>query len=79
VKATLGDGTKVSQSTILSQEGQVPFFDSLYGKKGSILGWLTVSNSTVNGTVDWFAPAEKADKNFPSGFTLQTTLTGAKN
>ncbi len=80
VKATLGDGTKVSQATIVSQDGYLPFFGALYSNKGSIIGWLTFGNITgreLNGTVNWFKPAG-ADRKLPSEFSFGTTVAGAK-
>ena len=81
VVAILGDGTKMSQSTTISQSGQMPFFGSLYSKQGSILGWLTFGNTLgdeLNGTVGWFKPAS-IDANNPNGFSFTTSLTGAKH
>lgn len=81
IKATLGDGTKVSQSTIVSQDGEMPFCAPLYSKKGSIIAWLTFGNTPGNepsGTVDWFMPAGTHNKSFTNGFAFQTTLSGVK-
>lgn len=38
--ATLSDGTKVSQKTILSKDGTWPFYIPLYSGKGIAFGWL---------------------------------------
>lgn len=80
IKATLGDGTKVSQSTIVSQDSQLPFCGYLYSKKGYVIAWLSFGTTPGNepsGTVDWFKPAG-IDRRFPNGFTFQTMLTGVK-
>lgn len=80
VKVRLGDGTKVSQATIVSQGGELPFCAPLYSKKGSIIAWLTFGNTAGNepsGTVDWFKPAG-LDRKFPNGFAFQTMLAGVK-
>jgi len=37
---TLGDGTKVSQHTFMSKDGQWPLFVSLYAKQGFLIGSL---------------------------------------
>jgi hypothetical protein len=79
-KAVLGDGAKMSQSTTVNVNGQLPFFGSLYSKKGSILGWLTFTNTVgdeLNGSVDWFKPAG-LETNNPNGFSFTTPLTGVK-
>jgi len=40
VTGTLGDGARFSQQTILDST-HVPFYASLYGNRGAILGWLS--------------------------------------
>jgi hypothetical protein len=80
IMAVLGDGSKMTQATTVGQNGQLPFFGSLYSKTGSILGWLTFSNTVgneLNGGVVWFKPAG-LETNNPNGFSFTTTLTGAK-
>jgi hypothetical protein len=76
---TLGDGTKVSQSTTLSADGQWPFYVSLYSGNGSILGLPVISGNDVTGPVIWFKLAGANDPNYPAGFTFDTTLVGTKN
>ncbi len=81
VLITLGDGTKMTETTAVGQSGQLPFFGSLYSNKGSILGWLIFGNTVgdeLNGNVDWFKPAG-IDANNPNGFSFMTNLTGAKH
>ena len=41
VKGTLGDGTKYSFNTMLCNS-DIPFYTTLYGGKGAILGWISV-------------------------------------
>jgi hypothetical protein len=80
IVAKLGDGTKVTQVTAVSPDAQLPFFGSLYGNKGSILGWLAFGNTPgneLNGPVDWFKPASIAG-NYRNGFSFDTALSGAK-
>ena len=81
VKMALGDGTKVSQKVPLSKEGRLPFFGSLYSGRGSILGWIYLTNGSgyeMSGIVNWFKPTNK-DPNLPNGFFLQTPLSGSQN
>jgi hypothetical protein len=40
VTGTLGDGTRYSQQTILDST-HLPFYASLYGNRGAILGWIS--------------------------------------
>jgi hypothetical protein len=77
---TLGDGAKAMQSTFLTPGGQWPFYVSPYSGKGSVLGWLTVSNQLegdISGPVDWFKVAQPAAKYYPAGFTNQNDVIGS--
>jgi hypothetical protein len=76
---TLGDGAKVTQVTAISKDGEWPFFGSLYSGRGSIIGWLTISGNDISGPVNWFKLPSVDPVNYPSGFSFQTTATGAKN
>ena len=67
---TLGDGTRVTASSVVSHDGQWPFYVSLYGGKGSILGWLSFTNDgAISGQTGWFKLAMPAAKLYPGGFT----------
>jgi hypothetical protein len=78
----LPDGTSpaISFSSSLAQDGTCPFYTSLYGGKGVILGWLqfaTDGSGTVQGSsVNW-VKLPVADKFYTSGFTATPTLSGA--
>ncbi len=77
---TLGDGTKISQRTFISRDGLWPFYSSLYGGKGSIIGWLAFfseTNTDINGALSWFKLAQPQTKLYPAGFSLQTTGMGS--
>jgi hypothetical protein len=77
---TLGDGTKVSQGTFVSADGQWPLFSTLYSQKGSILGFLTFTNEPtddLSGLVNWFKPPQANSKPYPAGFTVQTNAFGS--
>jgi hypothetical protein len=72
---TLGDGTRVSQSAILSPQGQWPFFQSLYFGSGVILGWLNLTNSPadLSGELMWIkTPATNA-----TGFFATNEVQGS--
>jgi len=76
----LGDGTKVSQKTFVSAQGQWPFFASLYSGSGSILGWLTFADepdSDINGLVAWFKLPVPRAKLYPGGFSIFADTTGS--
>ncbi len=76
---TLADGTAVSQSTSLSKDGLWPFYVSLYGGKGSIMGWITVTNTgneSLSGAGQWIkTPIRNAY--YPGGFTNAVQITGS--
>ena len=80
--ATLGDGTRVSQSAVVSKEGTWPVYLALYAKQGSLLGWVTFTNvvgvSDLGGTLNWFKLPTLGAKFYPNGFTIQTALLGSQ-
>jgi hypothetical protein len=51
----LADGTAVSQSSVVSQDGWWPMYINLYGGKGSLWGWNCFTNGglATNSTVSW--------------------------
>jgi hypothetical protein len=56
---TLSDGTKATQSSVVSQYNQWPMYLSLYSGKGAVMGWLNVSNTPDTGSaglVSWLKP-----------------------
>jgi hypothetical protein len=77
---TLGDGTKVSQSTFVSSQGQWPLFASLYSSRGSIQGWMTFTNlpdRDLTGGIDWFKLGKAGIKIYGGGFTFATEGIGS--
>jgi hypothetical protein len=77
---TLGDGTKITQSTFVSDQDQWPFYASLYNGTGMILGWLNFTNEPsqdIDGLVTWFKPAQPAAVRYPAGFTNQIDAIGS--
>jgi hypothetical protein len=80
MSSTLGDGVKCSQSTYLSTQSQWPMFASLYGGRGSILGWLTLTNQVTNditGQISWYKPSRPYDRYYGGGFTVETNILGS--
>jgi hypothetical protein len=74
----LGDGTAVTSTSIVSSEGQWPFYVSLYGGKGSILGWLTFTNEgVISGQTGWFKLPQATAKLYPGGFTNSAGAMGS--
>jgi hypothetical protein len=82
LKGTLGDGTKISQTAIVSRDGSWPVYIPLYAKKGLLSGWVTFTNivgvSDLDGTLTWAKPSQRPGKFYPAGFTNTVTLEVAK-
>ncbi len=80
----LGDGTPVAAGSILSQAHVWPFYASLYKGLGSIGGPVTLDRSQpatdLTGNLAWARPTNPTSppKPFPSGFSGQAQLIGAK-
>jgi hypothetical protein len=76
----LADGTRFSQASHVSQNGQCPLYVSLYAGKGSLVSWLTFSNfpsSTLGGDLIWIKPAIVSSKFYAAGLTNQTLAVGS--
>jgi len=80
LSATLADGTKMTQKTTLSRDGNWPFFGKLYGGRGSALGWLKFAETTledVGGEIVWTKPALPG-RLYTNGFVLPAQASGAR-
>lgn len=73
----LADGTPVTASSIVSGNGHWPFYASLYGGKGSMLGWLSFTNGGISGQMGWFKLSEAAAKLYSGGFTNSPEVVGS--
>jgi hypothetical protein len=83
LSGTLADGTSISQSVPVSKDGFWPAYVSLYSGKGSVVGWITLSNALaedLSGAINWIKPAQnpKTTKYYPAGFVFPTTATGSR-
>lgn len=79
--ASLPDGTKVSQSTFVSAQGQWPLYGAPSSVKGSLFGWLTFTNLATNdidGLVSWIKLPQSSAKFYPAGFTNRTGVIASK-
>jgi len=81
-KGTLGDGTPVTQSTVVSKGGYWPLYASLYGGKGSLLSWVTLITdpapaASLYGDLSWIKPSLPGAKYYSGGFTNQLDLEGS--
>jgi hypothetical protein len=70
----LGDGTKVSASSVVVGSGQWPLYLSPYSGKGLVWGWLSfVTSSTGQETVgqlNWLKQPGAPGKLYPNGFVF---------
>jgi len=71
----LADGTSgaVSCSSSMARDGTCPFYHSLYGGKGVILGWLRFATNgpgAVQGYNSWWVKEPLSDKYYTKGFAL---------
>jgi hypothetical protein len=74
----LADGTSFTTAAMITGSGQWPFYASLYGGKGSIIGWLTfATNGDLGGQLEWFKEAQSTVKYYPAGFTNSPAAVGS--
>jgi hypothetical protein len=80
---SLADGTPFAQSAPLAKDGHWPFYTPLYAARGSVLGWLGVTNRTepglddITGLVSWIRPALPAARQYVSGFAHEAQAVGS--
>ena len=75
----LADGTRFTQSTVVSKYGQWPLYVPLYGSGGFVHCWATFTNlatAALTGQLTWVKPPSAA-KYYPGGFAFQTRLSGS--
>jgi len=74
----LADGTKISQSTYVSQSGEWPLYVPLYGGQGSLFSWGAFNGTSgLSGRTAWNKPVLLNAKYYKSGFSVSTTLPGS--
>ena len=80
-KFTLADNTAFSLVTATAAGAQVPVYAPLYAGRGSLFGWLTVTNGASNdvaGTLWWTKPVTVGGALYPAGFTNATETLGSR-
>ena len=81
---TLADNTAFTHSAQVSSNGIWPLYVSLYGGRGSLLGWVTLNTNPPpaipieSPRVSWIKPAVLNDTYYPAGFQSETSLTGSR-
>jgi hypothetical protein len=77
---SLADGTKVSQSTMLSRDGCWPLYASPYSGNGLVLSWLIITNRAqddINGSLCWIKWPIPTARYYPGGFTNECLAVGS--
>ena len=76
----LADGTPLTQSTTISQDGDWPLFTSLYHGNGLLWAQMTIDTSQasddIRGSLTWIKAAQNANF-YAGGFTNHVTSTGS--
>jgi hypothetical protein len=77
----LADGTPFLWSVPITQNGGIPLYQSLYSGRGSLLGWIYLTNEppknmSTNNWVSWIKPSVSKTL-YPSGFTNLTGVLGS--
>jgi len=76
----LAEGTKVTQSASLSQNGQWPCFIPLSQGSGQLIGWLnftTVPSKDLGGQLNWIKLPNSRTRVYPSGFEFEPMARGS--
>jgi hypothetical protein len=72
----LGDGTPFSQGVLLSGNGDVPVYGTLYGNTGLILGWIGLEGGSPVGNLTWIKPP-RVGARYTNGFTNMVAVEGS--
>jgi hypothetical protein len=69
ITGALADGATLSQTAPVSQGSYLPIYDSLYGNKGLLLGWINLDiSNTAGNNLTWIHPVTTKGL-YQSGFT----------
>jgi hypothetical protein len=74
----LPDGQKATRSVSISDNGLCALYAPLYNGNGALLSWLEFSTNGFSGESLWVRPAGAGTNYYPSGFTNQIQMVGAK-
>ena len=81
IVGTLGDGTALSQSSIVTDvKNRWPLYAPLYFQRGKILGWVNFNTNppaNFSGDLKWFKKTKISDKIYRAGFTNVVVITGS--
>ena len=75
ITGSLADGTAITQSSAVTEAGLWPFFGSLYGGRGGVVGWMSLDSSEAAGEIFWLRPPlVSGSPYYTSGFVLQRSV-----
>ncbi len=74
----LADNTSVPvrSAVSISKDGLWPLYVPLYGKLGSLSGWITLANGAFTGEANWFRVGASG-KLYPDGITNTLSIAGS--
>jgi hypothetical protein len=81
IVGALADGSPVGQVAMLNSEASLPFYLNLYGGKGSIFGWVRLTNDLENHIASellWTKTGAVGGRFYPRGFTNQVFTLGSR-
>ena len=76
-----GDGQTLSQSVPVSRSGEWPLYATLYGRGGSMLSWLTLTNDAdvpIAGLLSWIKSPSTASRFYPAGFSNELNVAASR-
>jgi len=79
--ATMADGTRFTQATTISKNGQWPLYGPLYRGNGSLYSWIQINGSPdedLSGDVTWIKPEMSRSWLYPEGFAIVETAIGSR-
>ncbi len=71
----MADGAAFTETIPVSSTTNIPVYGDLYGKTGLVIGWLSLENNDVSGTLTWIRPHSSAAL-YGTGFTNIVSVTG---
>lgn len=80
MSGSLADGTRISQSAVLSKDATWPIYVAVYSNQGFLFSWITFASSPgqdLSGDLTWFKPNLPNAKYYPAGFNYEATSTGS--
>ncbi len=80
LNGVMADGLTMAQSVQISTAGNWPFYASLYGGKGTAIGWLkfgTSANGNLTGNMGWVKTSGYPGVYYPAGFIHETAIIGS--